>query len=81
MLDVIEPFFRASLTPPPTETGGLTPREREVVDLLSRGCTDRDIARVLGISFGTVRTHVNRVLEKTECANRAELAAFFARSN
>jgi DNA-binding CsgD family transcriptional regulator len=43
------------------------------------GCTDRDIARILGIGFGTVRTHITNAMSKTGCANRAELAAAVAR--
>ena len=45
----------------------------------SRGCTDRDIARILGIGFGTVRTHITNAMSKTGCSNRAELAAAIAR--
>jgi len=57
----------------------LTPREREVAALVARGCTDRDIARILGIGFGTVRTHITNAMSKSGCANRAELAAAIAR--
>lgn len=53
----------------------LTPREREIAQYVSRGCTDRDIAQMLGISFSTVRTHVNSCFDKFGCANRAELSA------
>jgi DNA-binding CsgD family transcriptional regulator len=58
---------------------GLTPRENEVVALVARGCTDRDIARVLGIGFGTVRTHLTNAMAKSGCSNRAELAAAISR--
>ncbi|MCP1757304.1 helix-turn-helix transcriptional regulator [Bradyrhizobium elkanii] len=80
LLDVMEPFIRSALLRGRTHSDGLTAREREVTELISRGCTDRDIARVLGISFGTVRTHISRVLEKLGCANRAELAANFTKA-
>ena len=59
----------------------LTPREQEVAGLVARGCTDRDIARVLGIGFGTVRTHLTNAMHKSGCANRAELAAAIARQS
>jgi DNA-binding NarL/FixJ family response regulator len=58
--------------------GTLTAREREIAKLIARGCTDRDIARMLRISFSTVRTHVNRCFEKLGCANRAELSGLVA---
>ena len=58
--------------------GTLTAREREIAQLIARGCTDLDIARMLRISFSTVRTHVNRCFEKLGCANRAELSGLVA---
>jgi len=70
-----EPFLRRALQRGAQRFEGLTPRECNVAALVARGCTDRDIARVLGIGFGTVRTHINRAMEKRSCANRAELAA------
>jgi DNA-binding CsgD family transcriptional regulator len=60
-----------------SDQDSLTAREVEIARLVARGCTDRDIARILGISFSTVRTHVNRCFEKLGCANRAELGARF----
>jgi len=58
--------------------GTLTAREREIAQLIARGCTDLDIARMLRISFSTVRTHVNRCFEKLGCSNRAELSGIVA---
>ena len=78
LLDALEPHLRRALLR--CAWGDrLTPRERDVAALVARGCTDRDIARVLGIGFGTVRTHLNSALHKIGCANRAELAAVIAR--
>jgi DNA-binding CsgD family transcriptional regulator len=78
LLDALEPHLRRAIM----RCGrydGLTPREREVAALVARGCTDRDIARILGIGFGTVRTHLTNAMTKSGCANRAELAAAMAR--
>ncbi len=55
-------------------TLALTPRQEEVLRLLARGLTNKDIARVLGISEGTVKTHVLRVYEALEVTNRTEAA-------
>ncbi|KQV41342.1 LuxR C-terminal-related transcriptional regulator [Rhizobium sp. Root1204] len=81
LLDIIEPLFRTSLLRENAQRVSLTPREREVVELMSRGCTDRDIARILGMSFSTVRTHLNKTMDKFGCANRAELAATFVKQH
>ena len=74
LLDALEPHLRRALLRC-GRRNGLTPRECEVAALVARGCTDRDIARVLGIGFGTVRTHISNAMAKSGCANRAELAA------
>jgi DNA-binding NarL/FixJ family response regulator len=42
----------------------LSPREREVLDLLERGCTTAEIAGGLGVAQGTVRTHVKHIRDK-----------------
>ena len=53
----------------------LTPREREVLDLLATGATNRAIATRLVISEKTVSVHVSNVLAKLGVANRGEAAA------
>lgn len=50
----------------------LTAREVEVMKLLARGLTNRDIARVFNISESTVKNHVNSVLAKLEVSDRTE---------
>jgi DNA-binding CsgD family transcriptional regulator len=54
---------------------GLTPREREVAQLLTRGATNDQIARVLWITHHTVKDHVKAIYAKLEVASRAELSA------
>jgi DNA-binding CsgD family transcriptional regulator len=78
LLDALEPHVRRALLRCGL-SGGLTPRECEIAAFIARGCTDRDIARSLGIGFGTVRTHIANAMTKTGCANRAALAAAIAR--
>lgn len=58
-----------------TRTGGcnLTPRERELVGLVGRGLTDKEIAAQLMISVATVHSHLDRVRDKTGCRRRSEL--------
>jgi DNA-binding CsgD family transcriptional regulator len=54
---------------------GLTPREREVLALVSDGRTNRQIAQELFISEKTASVHVSNILAKLGVANRAEAAA------
>jgi DNA-binding NarL/FixJ family response regulator len=55
------------------EAGGLTRREREVLDLVVKGMTNREIATHLGIGRRTVETHAGRLLCKLGARNKAEL--------
>lgn len=54
----------------------LTARELEVLRLLARGLTNREIASVFRISESTVKNHVNHLLAKLEVADRTEAVSF-----
>jgi len=49
---------------------GLSPRECEILALLASGQSNKELARTLGISPNTVKTHVARVFEKLEVQKR-----------
>lgn len=53
----------------------LTPREREVLRLLAQGRTNRQIGQCLGISPGTAKNHVERILTKLGVSDRTQAAA------
>ena len=53
----------------------LSEREREVLDLVARGCDNRTIARELFLSEKTVRNHVSTILTKLDAENRAAAIA------
>lgn len=55
---------------------GLTRRESDVLRLVARGHSNRDIGRLLFISQNTAANHVRSILMKTGCANRTEAADF-----
>ncbi|MFP5257281.1 MAG: response regulator [Acidimicrobiia bacterium] len=55
------------------ELDQLTPREREVMRLIARGYTYKEIARRLSLSIKTVETHVSAVLRKLQLSSRHEL--------
>jgi DNA-binding NarL/FixJ family response regulator len=53
----------------------LTRREREVLRLLADGCSNEDVARRLGISPETVRTHVRKLMRKLDAQTRTQAVA------
>lgn len=53
----------------------LTKRETEVLSLLAKGLTYDELAKVLGISLGTVQSHVKSLYRKLEVSSKAEAAA------
>jgi DNA-binding CsgD family transcriptional regulator len=53
--------------------GQLSTRERELVTLVAQGATDAQIAEQLFISVRTVRSHLDRIRDKTGCRRRADL--------
>jgi DNA-binding NarL/FixJ family response regulator len=54
----------------------LTSRERQVIDLLGEGLSNKEIAARLRIAVHTVKSHVHNVLEKLALHSRLEVAAF-----
>ena len=53
--------------------GPLSARERQLVTLVAQGRTDTEIAAELYISVRTVRSHLDRIRDKTGCRRRADL--------
>lgn len=58
----------------------LTPREVEVVRLISEGLSNRQIAEKLFLSNGTVRNHISTILEKTGLEHRTQIAVMWLRA-
>ena len=50
----------------------LTPREQEVLHILAKGCTNKEIAQDLFISEQTVKSHLNRIFKKLDVSRRLE---------
>ena len=59
----------------------LTPRERQVFELVVRGKTNKEIAYSLGATERTIRAHRHRVMEKMQVRSLAELVSFAERVN
>jgi DNA-binding CsgD family transcriptional regulator len=71
----LAPAAVAEMEPLRLALHGLTPREREIAQLLTRGATNDQIARALWISRHTVKDHVKAIYTKLAVRTRAELAA------
>jgi DNA-binding NarL/FixJ family response regulator len=54
----------------------LTPREREIIDLITEGLSNKEIAQRLHIATYTVKSHVHNILEKLALSTRLQVAAF-----
>jgi DNA-binding NarL/FixJ family response regulator len=58
-----------------THRSTLSPRELEILELLSKGLTNKEIGRVFGISRYTVRNHINSINQKLDVCDRTEAAS------
>jgi DNA-binding NarL/FixJ family response regulator len=74
---VVQSFRRSPASLESTEN--LSPREQEVLDLLSQGLIYKEIADKLGISYETVHTYIRRIYEKLQVRTRTEAVAKFLR--
>ena len=73
---VIEDYLRWGGSRPQEETDGLSPREREVLQLIAEGYTNKQIAEILSISIKTVQAHRNNLMQKLDLHDRGELIKY-----
>jgi DNA-binding NarL/FixJ family response regulator len=71
---LLQEFARLAEGPAVEEEYDLTPREREVLELVAGGATDKEIAAEFSLSVYTVKSHVRSILNKLHVANRREAA-------
>ncbi len=70
---LVEEFTRRSPhREPPRALAELTPREREVLELMARALSNQEIAEELVVSEHTARTHVARILAKLDLRDRVQ---------
>ena len=72
---IVQSFQR--FNPSVSEPDHLSPREREVLELLARGLLYKEISEALHISVPTVNTHIRRIYEKLHVRSRSQAVAKF----
>jgi len=77
-LDINE--FMLGQTIEPKKPKDISRREREVIDLVCKGCTNKEIASNLSLSEQTVKAHISRIFRKFNVSNRSQLVALFMKS-
>jgi len=65
----------------PAEPVSLTHREREVVQLLGEGKSNKEVADILGISVRTAETHRSNIMHKLECGSLSDLVRYAIRNH
>ncbi|MFN2317972.1 MAG: response regulator transcription factor [Gemmatimonadales bacterium] len=73
--------FDPPVNVPPTTRALLTPRQRQVIQLIAEGLTNKEIATRLNIAVHTVKTHVHTVLTTLRLRSRLELAVLVYRAH
>tara|TARA_B100000315_G_scaffold161238_1_gene149660 strand:- start:550 stop:1209 length:660 start_codon:yes stop_codon:yes gene_type:complete len=75
---LLQEFARLKDEPPSLDPGraGLTPREQEVLEQLTRGATNKEISAALFISENTVNYHMKNIISKLHLRNRAQVVAW-----
>ncbi len=72
---------RGSRSPAKRLTHGLTPREREVLQLLAEGKSNKEVASILGISVYTAETHRSNIMERLDLHSVTELTRYAIRNH
>jgi two-component system nitrate/nitrite response regulator NarL len=80
LTELLAHALREDPRPQRPEQAGLTPREEQILALISRGYSNKLIARELGLTVGTVKVHVKHVLKKLGLKTRVEAAVWAVKS-
>ncbi len=76
---LLEEFARLHRDLAPAQATGLTSREQEVLEHVTRGKSNKEIAAALAIAENTVKNHLKNILEKLHLENRVQAATFALR--
>ncbi len=76
---ILDEFTRQAQPPRGAGSAGLSPRERQVLELLTRGRVNKEIAATLEITENTVKNHLKSIMEKLHLENRVQVVAWALR--
>lgn len=72
---ILDEFFRRTRQAPAPAPSPLTHREKDILQLVAQGSSNRDISAALNIAEGTVKNHLHNILEKLHLKSRAQAVA------
>jgi DNA-binding NarL/FixJ family response regulator len=78
---VFDSYLKGGMKPGQAAPDGLTPREREIVQLLAEGKSNKEVASALGISVKTVETHRAAIMRKLDLKAFSELVRYAVRNH
>jgi DNA-binding NarL/FixJ family response regulator len=78
---LFQQYLKGGAHPEQAAPDGLTPREREIVQLLAEGKSNKDVATVLGISIKTAETHRAAIMRKLHFDSFSELVRYAVRNH
>ena len=76
LTELLAQALRKDTRPKDSDQAGLTEREREIVELIAKGMSNKLIARELDITEGTVKVHIKHLLKKLHLRSRVEVAVW-----
>lgn len=74
LVETVRPILQSPDLPGAAPTGKLTRRERQVLNLVIAGCSNKEIAQQCSVSEQTIKHHLTRMFDKVGASNRLELA-------
>jgi two-component system nitrate/nitrite response regulator NarL len=81
LTELLARALRESPGPQHPDNAGLTPREREILELIAKGFSNKLIARELDLAVGTIKVHVKHILKKLCLKSRVEAAVWTVNSS
>jgi DNA-binding NarL/FixJ family response regulator len=79
LLETVRPLIQSSAVGSGKQAYGLTPRERQVLEMVVAGCPNKEIARACSVSEQTIKHHLTRVFDKVGASSRVELVMIATR--